>query len=214
MSTIEFNDAELSEMKRFYLAQLAEAESKVAHIKGVLLKLGSPVASAPAPVVTAVVMQEAAPTPTLPATSSAEIIPNEVKSASVSYIPVEYTKRGRGSKRKKERKSKWSTYITNTLRTRGELLTANEIIEHAMKRTANQEAGEPSVRGGISGSLSRLSKEYFRLRVLQVEGRRGRYYGLAVWFNFDGSLKSGFSERFGKLSITVKDAIDTSSDED
>jgi len=214
MNAIEFNDAELSEMKRFYLAQLAEAEGKVAHIKGVLAKLGAPVVASAvqaaslvdAPVAGAVATEEE---------STVEEVPSgEARKAYVSYIPVEYTKRGRSATRKRERKSKWATYIANTLRNKGDFMTVNEIIEQAMKRTANQEAGEQSVRGGVTGSLNRLSKEYFRLRTLQVEGRRGRYYGLSVWFNKDGSLKSGFGERFGPLNITVKAATDTSSDED
>jgi hypothetical protein len=211
MNIIEFNDLELSEMKQFYLAQLVEAENKVAHLKGVLAKLGAPVAAAapalPAPqplIVEAVV--ESKP--------KQAVVEDEVKQAYISYIPVEYTKRGRGSKRKKERKSKWATYIVNTLRSKGEPMTTNEILEHAMRRTANQEAGEPSVRGGIASSLNRLSKEYFRLRTLNVDGRRGRYYGLAVWFNLDGTFKPGFGERFGKLNMTVRDAVDADTDED
>ncbi|MCF8256667.1 MAG: hypothetical protein K9J06_03890 [Flavobacteriales bacterium] len=208
MSTIEFNESELNEMKRFYLTQLAEAESKVAHIKGVLAKLGSPVASVAAPVAVA----ETAMAEEVAAEAPADIL--EVHEAMVSYIPDEYTKRGPGSKRKKERKSKWSTYIMNTLRSKGELMTASEVVNHAMKRKPAQDAGELTVRGGINGSLNRLAREYFRLRTLQVEGRRGRYYGLAGWFNKDGSLKPGFGERFGKLNITVKDAVETGSDED
>jgi hypothetical protein len=212
MSTIELNESELNEMKRFYLSQLAEAENRVAHIKGVLAKLGTPVASAAvivAEVSNAVV--EAAEEAQVEMAQGADM---EVREATVSYIPEEYTKRGPGSKRKKERKSKWATYILNTLRSKGELMTASEVVAHAMKRTANQESGELTVRGGINGSLNRLAGEYFRLRTLQVEGRRGRYYGLSTWFNKDGSLKPGFGERFGKLNITVKDAVDATSDED
>lgn len=207
MNTIEFNDSELSEMKRFYLAQLAEAEGKVAHIKGVLAKLGSPVEAASAPVVVAEspVVEESAPEA---ADVSAEGL-EEVREAVVSFIPEEYTKRGPGSKRKKERKSKWATYIMNTLRSKGELMTATEVVNHAMKRKPAQDAGELTVRGGINGSLNRLATEYFRLRTLRVEGRRGRYYGLAGWFNKDGSLKPGFGERFGKLNITIASSNDT-----
>lgn len=201
MNTIEFNDAELSEMKRFYLAQLAEAESRVAHIKGVLSKLGAPVSSVPATIVE--VSQD----------KSAES-DDEMRNAIVSFMPEGYMKRGRGSERKKERKSKWGTYVMNTLRSRGDLMTASEVVAHAMKRASNQEAGELTVRGGINGSLNRLAKEYFRLRTLRVEGRRGRYYGLAGWFNADGSLKPGFGERFGKLNITVADPLDSDSGED
>lgn len=204
MNTIEFNDTELSEMKRFYMAQLAEAESKVAHIRGVLAKLGSPVAASSIAVEpAAAAVEEAEP--------EAE---EEVRNATVSFIPEEYTKRGPGSKRKKERKSKWATYIMNTLRSKGELMTATEVVAHAMKRTVNQEAGELTVRGGINGSLNRLAKEYYRLRTLRVEGRRGRYYGLAGWFDKDGSLKPGFGERFGKLNITVASPEDADSAED
>ncbi len=212
MSTIELNESELNEMKRFYLSQLAEAESRVAHIKSVLAKLGAPVASAAVVAVeVAEAVLEAAETSQQESEQGADV---EVREATVSFIPEEYTKRGPGSKRKKERKSKWATYILNTLRSKGELMTASEVVAHAMKRTANQEAGELTVRGGINGSLNRLASEYFRLRTLQVEGRRGRYYGLATWFNKDGSLKPGFGERFGKLNITVKDAVDAASDED
>jgi hypothetical protein len=208
MSTIEFNDSELNEMKRFYLTQLAEAEGKVAHIKGVLAKLGSPVAAAAAPVAVAeaTVAEEAA--------AEAPAVSEEVREATVSFIPEEYTKRGPGSKRKKERKSKWATYIMNTLRSKGELMTATEVVNHAMKRKPAQDAGELTVRGGINGSLNRLATEYFRLRTLRVEGRRGRYYGLAGWFNKDGSLKPGFGERFGKLNITIANANDADSGED
>jgi hypothetical protein len=212
MSTIELNDSELNEMKRFYLSQLAEAENRVAHIKSVLAKLGAPVASA-ATIATEV--SEVVSTMAEDAErDSAPEVDMEVREATVSYIPEEYTKRGPGSKRKKERKSKWATYILNTLRSKGELMTASEVVAHAMKRTTNQEAGELTVRGGINGSLNRLAGEYFRLRTLQVEGRRGRYYGLSTWFNKNGSLKPGFGERFGKLNITVKDAVDATSDED
>lgn len=208
MSTIEFNDSELNEMKRFYLTQLAEAESKVAHIKGVLAKLGSPVASvAPVAVAdTAAAEEEVA--------AEAPAVAEEVREATVSFIPEEYTKRGPGSKRKKERKSKWATYIMNTLRSKGELMTATEVVNHAMKRKPAQDAGELTVRGGINGSLNRLATEYFRLRTLRVEGRRGRYYGLAGWFNKDGSLKPGFGERFGKLNITIASTNDGDSGED
>jgi len=207
MSTIEFNDSELNEMKRFYLTQLAEAESKVAHIKGVLAKLGSPVASvAPVAVAETAAAEEVA--------AEAPAVAEEVREATVSFIPEEYTKRGPGSKRKKERKSKWATYIMNTLRSKGELMTATEVVNHAMKRKPAQDAGELTVRGGINGSLNRLATEYFRLRTLRVEGRRGRYYGLAGWFNKDGSLKPGFGERFGKLNITIANANDADSGED
>lgn len=209
MNTIELNESELNEMKRFYLSQLAEAENRVAHIKGVLAKLGSPVASvaAAAPLQETLTEEPAVETET-------SVEDTEVRQAVVSYIPDEYTKRGPGSKRKKERKSKWTTYILNTLRSKGELMTASEVVAHAMKRASNQEAGEQTVRGGINGSLNRLASEYFRLRTLQVEGRRGRYYGLATWFSKDGSLKPGFGERFGKLNITIASPNDADSGED
>lgn len=205
MNIIEFNDAELNEMKRFYLAQLAEAEGRVAHIRGVLAKLGAPLATAEAsnPIVEEVVAES---------TEAQDTV--ATRNAIVSYIPEEYTKRGPGSKRKKERKSKWATYVMNTLRSKGDLMTAADIVNHAMKRTANQEAGELTVRGGINGTLNRLATEYFRLRTVNVEGFRGRYYGLSGWFNKDGSLKKGFGEKFGNLNITVKDAADSGSDED
>lgn len=210
MNTFEFNDAELNEMKRFYLSQLAEAESRVNHIKGMLAKLGESgvAASSSSPVLAAI---EA---PSLPDEVAIEEQPaDDVRRAYVSYIPVEYTKRGRGSKRKKDRKSKWGNYITTVLRSKGEPMTVNEILEHAMKRTANQEAGEASVRGGIASSLNRLAKEYYRLRTINVEGRRGRYYGLAIWFNLDGTFKPGFGDRFGKIEVYLKDAADTSDGE-
>jgi hypothetical protein len=212
MNTIEFNDSELNEMKRFYLSQLAEAESRVNHIKGMLAKLGAPVVSAAADAKTVVVNESHAVTEIQEPAEEQET--EDVRRAYVSTIPVEYTKRGRGSKRKKERKSKWGNYITTVLRSKGEPMTVNELLEHAMKRTANQEAGEASVRGGIAASLNRLAKEYHRLRTINVEGRRGRYYGLSVWFNLDGTFKPGFGNRFGKLEVHLKDAADTGDSED
>lgn len=217
MNVIEFNDVELAEMKRLYQSQLIEAEGKVAHLKSILIKLGGSVPleisksqeTAVMPVKTISVQEVLEPAELI-----SESLKDDIKQAYISFIPAEFTKLGRGSKRKKERKSKWSTYILNLLRTKGEPMTVNEIVEHAMKRTANIEAGEPSVRGGISSSLSRLSKEYFRLRTLQVDGRRGRYFCLSVWFDSNSEFKADFGQRFGKLKMNVKDALDASSDED
>lgn len=217
MNVIEFNDVELAEMKRLYQSQLIEAEGKVAHLKSILIKLGGSVPleisksqeTAVMPVKTISVQEVLEPAELI-----SESLKDDIKQAYISFIPAEFTKLGRGSKRKKERKSKWSTYILNLLRTKGEPMTVNEIVEHAMKRTANIEAGEPSVRGGISSSLSRLSKEYFRVRTLQVDGRRGRYFCLSVWFDSNSEFKADFGQRFGKLKMNVKDALDASSDED
>jgi hypothetical protein len=217
MNVIEFNDVELAEMKRLYQSQLLEAESKVAHLKSILGKLSGSVPSeisksnevAVIPMNATGIQEDSEPIGLV-----SESLKDNVKQAYISFIPAEFTKLGRGSKRKKERKSKWSTYILNLLRTKGEPMTVNEIVEHAMKRTANIEAGEPSVRGGISSSLSRLSKEYFRVRTLQVDGRRGRYFCLSVWFDANSKFKGDFGQRFGQLNMNVKDALDASSEED
>jgi hypothetical protein len=205
MSLIEFNEAELSEMKRFYHAQLAEAEGKVAHLKSILAKLGAPVAVqtevvATAPVASAEVVEEVA----VPA------VAEESRQAYVSYVPEEFMKRGRGAVRRKERKSKWATYITNVLRSNGDLMTASEIVNHALRRSTYQEMGEGTVRGGIAASLNRMANEHYRLRTLRVEGHRGRYYGLTGWFEKNGDLKEDFGKRFGKLDITI---VETNADD-
>lgn len=204
MSLIEFNEAELSDMKRFYLAQLAEAEGKVAHLKSILAKLGAPVtvhvevAAAVAPTVT----EEVAETVVTPAA----VIEQELRRAFVSHVPEGFLKRGRGAVRRKERKSKWATYITNVLRANGDLMTAGEIVGHALRRSTYQDMGEGTVRGGIAASLNRMANEHYRLRTLRVEGHRGRYYGLTGWFEKSGSLKEDFGKRFGNLDITIVDS--------
>ncbi len=205
MSLIEFNEAELSEMKRFYLAQLAEAEGKVAHLKSVLAKLGAPVA-----VQTEVAATEPAVSVETVEAVAEPAIEEESRKAFVSHVPEGYLKRGRGAVRRKERKSKWATYITNVLRSNNDLMTAGEIVGHALRRSTYQEMGEGTVRGGIAASLNRMANEHYRLRTLRVEGHRGRYYGLTGWFEKDGSLKEDFGKRFGKLDITI---VETNADD-
>jgi hypothetical protein len=196
MSLIEFNEAELSEMKRFYLAQLGEAEAKVAHLKSILAKLGAPVAAE---------SESAAPAVAEEAVEATPEVQEEARKAFVSHVPEEFLKRGRGAARRKERKSKWATYITNVLRSNGDLMTAGDIVSHALRRSTYQEMGEGTVRGGIAASLNRMTNEHYRLRTMRVEGHRGRYYGLTGWFKKDGSLKEEFGQRFGRLDITVAD---------
>jgi hypothetical protein len=191
-----FNETELSEMRQFYLSQLADAEKKVSHIRGILIKLGgveggeisAPAAAAP------VAEEVAAP--------AAEA---KVVTAYVSYLAEDMLpKRGRGSNRPKERKSEWGQYVQNTLRQQNRLMTLGEMVDHAMKRAKNHERGENKVRLSLSGPINRMVTNTFRLRSMRIEGKRSPFYGLAGWFNADGSLKAPYNAQFGNVNVVLK----------
>jgi|GEM_PF-4458452 len=192
-----FNETELSEMRQFYLSQLADAEKKVSHIRGILAKLGGVeggevVASAPAAVAEAAA----------PAAPAAE---GKAVTAYVSFLAEDMMpKRGRGSNRPKERKSEWGLYVQNTIRQQNRLMALGELVDHAMKRAKNQERGEAKVRLSMAGPINRMVNSTFRLRSMRIEGKRSPFYGLAGWFNVDGSLKAPYNAQFGKVNVVLK----------
>lgn len=192
-----FNETELTEMRQFYLSQLADAEKKVSHIRGILAKLGGVEGgemSAAAPVAAPAVAEVAAP--------AAE---SKAVTAYVSFLADDMLpKRGRGSNRPKERKSEWGQYVQNTLRQQGRLMTLGEMVDHAMKRSKNQERGEGKVRLSLAGPINRMVNNTFRLRSMRIEGKRSPFYGLSTWFNADGSLKAPFNAQFGKVNVVLK----------
>lgn len=209
MSNLILSEGEVAQMRQMLLTQLAEAEMKVQSCKDLLAKLGGigtqNVAAAPAaPVVAAPAAVET------PKAAKSEKVMNAV----VSYMPEELQPRPGRSKveRPKERKSEWGSYVLNTLRQQGKLMTATEIMEHAMKRAKNQERGEVKVRLSITGPINRMVHHTYRLRALKIKGVRGTFFGPAGWFNVDGSLKAPYNEQFGPLNIIMGAKGDSTED--
>ena len=102
MSKLDLSAIQLAEMEELYRSQLLEARRRVNHLESVLKQISG--TSKPSLQVVEVIEEESAPVEVPTKEESTEV----AKPAVVSYVPEEYIpKRGRGSKRPPERKSRW-----------------------------------------------------------------------------------------------------------
>lgn len=93
-------------------------------------------------------------------------------------------------------KVKWVDLITSIFKTNNALMQANTLTVEAMKKLGLPEVEKDRTRMAVATNLTKLTKHDKKIVKFTREGDKVAYYGLAEWFNEDGSLKNEFKERF------------------
>lgn len=93
-------------------------------------------------------------------------------------------------------KVKWVDLITSIFKANNALMQANTLTTEAMKKLGLPEVEKDRTRMAVATNLTKLTKHDKKIVKYTREGDKVAYYGLAEWFNEDGSLKNEFKERF------------------
>ncbi len=93
-------------------------------------------------------------------------------------------------------KIKWVDLITSIFKTSNALMQANTLTIEAMNKLGLPEVEKDRTRMAVATNLTKLTKHDKKIVKYTREGDKIAYYGLAEWFNEDGSLKDEFKERF------------------
>jgi len=88
----------------------------------------------------------------------------------------------------------WEDFITNTLRNRNELLTANEIRQKAIEGYNLQDIPTKEISNKMSPIL-RVLRETDKIRRLKIPQHISYFYALPEWYEEDGQIKNQFLEK-------------------
>lgn len=216
MSKISFSDFELRKMKEFYEDELERAQSKVAHIKDVLSKLGSSIVSA--------VKADLAPVVKGKRGRKPKDRSLEATAAVINKIPQKRGPKPKADKapiqkkeRKKEegrRKSKWTSYILDVLSASNKFQATNEIIDNALKTFKFTGKEAVTLKNTLQATLFRLSKEN-QIQTYRIKGERTSYWATLGLSNYPQSTKTtqvekvkvDKAEKKAKTAATPKEDI-------
>ncbi|QKG79116.1 hypothetical protein [Tenuifilum thalassicum] len=129
---------------------------------------------------------------------------SEVKTSTTSKTKkAAPKKRGRKPKSVKKRlkqnlgknKIKWSDLIIDILKTNNKPLLSKDITTAALQKLELPEVEKDRTRMAVATNLTKLTKEAKSVIKYKPDGEKSSYYGLAEWFNQDGSPKPEFLKK-------------------
>jgi len=86
----------------------------------------------------------------------------------------------------------WPKFINETLNKTKRVLSAKELLKHAMVYFNLPKKDYDITRGRLAPALSRLEKSTKSLKTCKKNGQTGRFYGLPEWFDGDNKIKPEF----------------------
>jgi len=179
MENLKLPEAEIAEMKTFYLEEYDRAVKRLQHIKTVLDRLG---ADAETDVETI-----------LPVRKSAA-----KKAESPSPVP--------SRKRKKSgRKSKWELLILKRMRQLDKPVTYDELTEEIMNFSKLPESKKKSTKQAVVNVVFRLRNRDRKLDTFSI-GTREKYIALKNWFENPGEIKKEYAAKIEKPAPARKTA--------
>lgn len=196
MSKISFSDFELRKMKEFYEDELERAQSKIAHIKDVLSKLGSSIVT-PA-IEQAVVPVVKGKRGRKPKNRSLETIVDVPAKVALKRGPKPKGDKviQKKERRKEEgrRKSKWTSYILDALTESKKFQATNEIIDNALNTFKFKGKEAVTLKNTLQATLFRLSKEN-QIQTYRIKGERTSYWAALGLTNYPESTKQAPVEK-------------------
>lgn len=124
-----------------------------------------------------------------------KLVENKGGSQVVKEKPVRQAKAKKKEEPKKTThapKNQWADFIVDTLNKTKKVLNRNEILDLAMRHFLISPKHRISTRGKLSPVLSHMANKTEQLKTVKKPDERGKYYGLAEWFDEKGNLPSEY----------------------
>ncbi len=93
-------------------------------------------------------------------------------------------------------KVKWANLIIDVFKSNNRLLQSKDLAFEVLQKLQLPEDEMNRTRMAVATNLTKLTKYDNKIRKYSREGEKIGYYGLAEWFNEDGSLKSEYQNKF------------------
>ena len=188
MSTINFNDAEITEMRQFYQEELNTTLRKLQHIKKILERLGSS---------HQIEINIGGGQSDVPQASFLE-----PKQAS---LPADISKGSHSRSRRKKTgpKSMWEPLILKRMRQLNRPLSYDELTQEIMVFAKIPSEKKASVKQAITNVIFRLRNRDKKLDTFSL-GSREKYIALRSWFDEAGDLKKEYKHYLPKKTIKRK----------
>jgi len=93
-------------------------------------------------------------------------------------------------------KIKWNNLIIDVFKTNNRLLKSKDLTFEVLQKLQLPEDEMNRTRMAVATNLTKLTKYDKKILKYSREGEKIAYYGLAEWFNEDGSLKSEYQNKF------------------
>jgi len=168
MKKIVLSDNEVADFKAFCLSEIEKAHARMRQIQAILGHLGTDVSD---------IVTEEFPT----------ISGKQLRTEALTEADSNLKKK---KSRRKKKKVKWADFILTTIKNKETVMLANEIIQAAYDEFEVPDDEKQKVRMSLSSILTRMLNQDKVLRTYAVDGIRGRFYGVAAWFNEKEELAS------------------------
>ena len=168
MDTIKIQEAELAEMKQFYLEEYDRTSRRMSHIMAILKRLGVE----------------------HPENNTREIIEGKLFSGNAGTTAQGITKPGR----KAGRKSKWELLIMKRLRQLDKPVTYDELTDEIMAFSKLPEGKRTSTKQAVVNVIFRLRNRDKKLHTFSM-GTREKYIALKSWFDSPGKIKKEYAAK-------------------
>jgi hypothetical protein len=182
METIKLPDAELSEMKEFYVEEYERTQKRLQHIKSVLAQLG----------ITDRDLEQGIPQVQAGIAEKVKTGPEQPTGKKESR-----TGTARKARKKKGRKSKWELLIMKRLRQLDRPVTYDELTDEIMTSSKLPESQRKSTKQAVVNVVFRLRNRDQKLDTFSV-GKREKYIALKGWFEKPGEIKKEYSAKIEK----------------
>mgnify|MGYP001413832401 CR=1 FL=1 len=174
MKKIVLSENEVADFKTFCLSELDKAHARVRQLQAILNRLGADVTDI---------------------LSDEEDMNTSFSQSGLNDSGNEFESPKRKKNRRKKKKVKWADFILNTIRDKGTVMLANEIIQAAYDDFEVPDDERQKVRMSLSSILTRMLNQEKVLRTYAVDGIRGRFYGVAEWFNEKEELNADIKSK-------------------
>lgn len=169
MKKILLSENEVADFKAFCLSELEKSHARVRQLQAILNRLGTDVSDIG---------------------TDEEDMSTSFSQSVLAGSANEFESPKRKKNRRKKKKVKWADFIVNTIREKGTVMLANEIIQAAYDDFEVPDDERQKVRMSLSSILTRMLNQEKVLKTYAVDGIRGRFYGVADWFNDKEELKA------------------------
>jgi len=188
METIKLPDAELSEMKQFYVEEYERTQKRLQHIKSVLARLG----------ITDRDLEQGIPQVQAGITGIVKTGPEQPTGKKEGR-----TGSARKARKKKGRKSKWELLIMKRLRQLDRPVTYDELADEIMTSSKLPESQRKSTKQAVVNVVFRLRNRDQKLDTFSI-GRREKYIALKGWFEKPGEIKKEYAAKIEKPDSPAK----------
>jgi hypothetical protein len=187
MSSLEFNNSEVTEMRSFYENELENTLRKLHHIQSILHKINS--SSTPASLLKTPAKRGRKP-------KNAVLDGTLLTAGNTEKRQTSTVKKVR--KGKPGRSSVWGKYVLDVLKTSDKPLTYVELFAAAQKDHNIKPGKEKSLHQSIINSTNRLRTKNKSIDTFALQGSRTKYVALKTWFEKDGSVKAEYLDKVKK----------------